>query len=531
MVRAPRDRSGALAAALGVGLGLGIFLTPAARAETAYDFLPSATVGVTDNANARPPDMDPKTDGFFILTATGRVHWVTNRADSAIGLRLSDTFYIRGFGPTALTAELAGVSALTLGAAWQLRLSGGFTYGQTSSPTRVEINSGIPTVLPSAANPYVSAGAGQEGIYSSSPRTRLVEALRFGGVHFLNQNNPPPAAVGAIGIPMGVNSSYVYGGTLRFEREWVDNLFLVEGDLADTVAPGRTQNTLGLAEHVLLSELVAGWRRDFNLELSAEIKGGALGIFDLHGASIIEPAGSVAIDYRKLYWYASLFAYQAATPNLFIAAATVSDSILARFALPLGRSERFYAIGYGGYTHARLAELNGLVPGYDLWIFGASLTARSEKYPIWGSLDYTFSDQFGNNCTDVTCAIRIPDLERQQFMLTIGGAFTTGHEEPPIFHGVMGAIRPLTDQNSGSAAGVPTSYGVGGREVPGAPGWSGAPEAQLPAGPLRTVPTTPGAPGWSGTPTSTETPGAPGWSGNANGVNQQGSGNVDNITR
>jgi hypothetical protein len=511
---------------------------PAARAEKAYDFLPSATVGVTDNANAAPPGMS-RADGFFILAATGRLHKVTARADSSLGLRLSDTFYIRGVGPTALMVELAGVSALTLSSAWQLRAGAALTYGQTSTPSRVDVNSGIPTVFPSAANPYLSASASEEGIYSASPRTRLVEGLRFSGVHYLNSNTPSQTAMMPIGLPAttGVNYSFTYGGILRFEHDFTDNLVLVEADAADSVAPGRAMSNMNLSDHALLWQVAAGWRRDFTLQLSAEIKGGILGVNDFHGASMVEPAGSLAVGYRRLYWFASLMAYQAAVPNLFVAAATISDAVLARFAMPLGRSERLYAIGYGGYTHSRLVENTGTVPGYNLWSFGASLTARSEKYPIWGSLDYTFSDQLGNGCVPMTGCTVIPSLERMALLLTVGGAFTTGHEQPPIFHGVMGAIRPLTDQTSGSAAGSPSSYGSGGtREVPGAPGWSGTPDAQSqPGSKSKTppAPQTPGAPGWSGTPTTNETPGAPGWSGSSNATPQGSgqSGNVNDVTR
>jgi hypothetical protein len=285
---------------------------------------------------------------------------------------------------------------------------------------------------------------------------------------------------------------------------------------------------MDLPAHVVLTNVGVGWRRDFTFELSAEIKVGALGVIPVGGgSSLIEPAGTVTVGYRRTYWFASLTAYQAATPNLFVAAATISDAILARFALPLGHSERFYALGYGGYTHARLVQAGGTQPGYDSFTAGASLTARSDRYPFWGSLDYTFSDQQGNGCNDPTMCTQIADIRRMALMLTVGGAFSTGREPPPIFHGVMGAIRPITDQQSGTAAGSPSSYGSGsgaGLQTPGAPGWSGSPGAQNPSvGPKSKTPpapSTPGAPGWSGSPTTTDTPGAPGWSGSQNQTGQ-----------
>jgi hypothetical protein len=481
-----------------------------ARAEAAYDFLPSATLGLTDNARAAPSGSGNVQAGIFsTLTAIGRVHKLTMHSDNSLGLRVADTFYLWGGGPTALTLELAGVSGMTLSSSWQVRLAGSVTYGQTSSPTRPDVSAGLPEVVPSAANPYVSASASAEGLYEASPRTRLVQALRFSGVDYLNRGNPPP---NAIGIPP-VQYSFILGASLRFERDIGDNLLVAEGDVADSVAPGRENaGVAGLADQVWLTQLVAGWRRDFGLAWSGELKAGLLGIFDDTGTSIVQPAGNVTVGYRQLYWFATLTASQQAAPNVFIAAATINDSVLARLALPIGQSERYYTLGYGGYTHARLADSMGIHRGYDLWIGGASLTARSTRYPIWGSVDYTISSQYGN----LTSGGTIPTLERQQIMLTIGGAFTTGHEQPPIFHGVMGAIRPLSNQLSGSAAGAASSYGtgVGPLDTPGAPGWSGAPGAQLPApGSKVRTPSTPGAPGWSGTPTTTDTPGAPGWSG------------------
>ncbi|HVU53011.1 MAG TPA: hypothetical protein VHL80_20150 [Polyangia bacterium] len=485
---------------------------PAARAEAVYDLLPSATLGITDNAKAAPTGSGAVNSGAFsTLTALGRIHKLTMRSDSSLGLRVGDTFYLYGGGPNALTLELAAVSAMTLDASWQLRLAAATTYGQTSSPTKVELNSALPTVLPSAANPYLSASASAEGLFEASPRTRLVQALRFSGVDYLNRGSPP---MNSIGVP-AVQYSFVLGALLRFERDVGDNLLVAEGDVADCVAPGRESSGVpNLADQVWLTELVAGWRRDFGLTWSAELKAGALGIFDDLGTHFIEPAVNGTVGYRQLYWFATVTASQQAAPNVFIAAATLNDAVLARLALPIGTSERYYAIGYGGYTYARLVDTEGIHKGYQLWTGGASLTARSKRYPIWGSIDYTISSQEGN----LTSGGTIPTLERQQVMVTIGGAFTTGNEPPPIFHGIMGAIRPLSEQSSGSPAGNPSSFGTGAGplETPGAPGWSGSPEARLPANgakPSTVVPVTPGAPGWSGTPTTTETPGAPGWSG------------------
>jgi hypothetical protein len=503
-----------------------------ARAETAYDLLPAGTIGITDNAAAAADGTPRHGDGFSQLSVIGRVHRLTMHSDNTLGLRLSETFYFRGYGPTAFNAELSGVSAMTLDASWQLRLAAGLTFGQTSMPTRLDVNSGLPEVVPANGSYYVSGAATGEGLYEFSPRTRLAQLLRFTGVDYLS-NVAAPNMIG----PPPVQYSLVVGATLRFEHDILDNLLVAEGDVADSIVPNRSNSmnpVYGLPDQVYLVQLVAGWRRDFGLAWSGELKLGALGIFDNQGTTIIEPAGILTVGYRQLYWFATLIASQQAAPNVFIAAATVNDSLQARFALPIGRSERFYALGYASYIYARLADSAGLHQGYQQWLAGASLTARSEKYPLWGSIDYMYSTQEGN----ITAGGTIPSLERQSLMVTVGGAFTTGHQQPTIFHGVMGAIRPLTDQTSGNPAGVPTSYGAGSSslETPGAPGWSGSGEGAVPPGASgskskgQPAPSTPGAPGWSGTPTTTDTPGAPGWSGST-APPAPASGNVQDVTR
>jgi hypothetical protein len=477
-------------AALVAAIGAALVGGTAARASTSYDVLPSATLGVTDNASAAPTGSNRFWDGFMILTALARAHALTAHSDNSLGLRLSDTFYLLGHGPTALIAELAGISDLTLSSAWKLRLAGGLTYGQTSSPAGLDVNASLPTVLPAFSNPYLLGGASEEGLYDVDLRSRILEALRFTGVHYLRRQGQ--VVIGPSGAPIA--NSFLLGGTLRFEREFGQNLFTLEGDAADSVAPGRGP---GLATQVLLAHLLAGWRREVGVSWAAELKGGALGVFDFQGTSVVEPAGFASIGYRRIAWFATLSAEQSAVPNIFIAAATISDQVLGRLALPLDRSERAYVMGYGGYTYARLLDSAGTHRGYELRTAGASLTARSERIPLWGSLDLTFSSQLGNKGPGLPGTI--PDIERLALMLTVGWVFSTDHEVPPIFHGVMGAVRPLDDVSGRSPAqGSPSGLPSGGSSGSGSWGSS--------------------SPGWSSSPPS-------------GGSGGSGSGNVDNVTR
>jgi hypothetical protein len=447
-----------------VGLVAGWLAGGAARAEIAYDLLPSATVGWTDNAAAAPPERHPVSDGFTILGATARAHTLSPHAQHALGYRLSDTFYFQGRGPSALTQELAWLSDLMLDPAWQLRLAAGATYGRTSAPTALDVNSAAPSVLPANANPYVSASGSEEAAYQVNLRTRLVQDLRLSGVHYLRTAQPVIGALGAI------NYSYVVSGSLRLEREVGQNLFVIEGDVADSVAPGRGA---GLSDQVLLAQLLAGWRREIGLEWAGELKVGALGVYDFQSIHVVEPAAIATVTYRRIAWFATLTLSQTAAPNVFIAAATINDQAIARLALPLDTAARYYVMGYGGYNYGRLVDYAGTHRGYEQRLVGASLTARSERIPLWGSLDYTYSSQLGNHPYGT-----IPDLERQAVLLTVGWAFSTDHDQPPIFHGLMPSIPPLEPGIDGGQQpvlpGTGTPYGT---EAPGT-----VPPGSLPLG-------------------------------------------------
>jgi hypothetical protein len=231
---------------------------------------------------------------------------------------------------------------------------------------------------------------------------------------------------------------------------------------------------------VLLTQLLAGWSREIGLRWSGELKAGALGIYDFHSIHVVEPAAIGIVSYRRIAWFATLTASQTAEPNVFIAAATINDQAIARLALPLDVAARYYVMGYGGYNRGRLVDYAGTHRGYEQRLVGVSLTARSERIPLWGSLDYTYSSQLGNQPIGT-----IPDLERQAVLLTVGWAFSTDHDQPPIFHGLMPEIPPLQSGMDGQQLVEPGAGAPYGPEPPGA-----VPPGSLPLGitPEGTIP-------------------------------------------
>jgi hypothetical protein len=469
-----------------------------ASAGVAFDLMPSESLGLTNNASSAPPGRE-KADGFSLFSGTARAHTRTGRAEHSLGLRLTNTFYFLGRGPSTISAELASVSDFYVSRALQLRLAAGVAYSNTASPSSIDVNGGGPTVVPFGSNYYLSANATEEGAIEVGTRTHLVEALRFSGVDYVRSGSNAMTATGDI-----IDYSYVYGGELRLEREFGLSLASLQGSLDDSVVH-RVQNTTGLPDQVLLANLLAGWRRDLGIQWSAQLAAGALGIFGT-GVNIIEPSVLANIGYRRVAWFATLTASQSAMPNIFVAAATISDQITARLAIPLDQADRYYVMGYGGYIYARLAGTEGTSRGYELRAGGASFTARSERWPFWGSLDATVTSQLGNEPPRGNGTI--PDIYRWVVLASVGYTYSTDHEAPPVFHGILPAINPLRrDEDEERERQQKAAGNVGGGGGPNGAG-QGGPSSGGPSG-------------------SNGGPSGP----NGGGPSGSGSGNIDNVTR
>jgi hypothetical protein len=409
----------------------------AARADLVLEGLPTVSVGYTDNAALVPPATPgvppPMSDEFGIVAGIARARLRKAHADHSLGYRLAETFYLHSRGPSSLAQELAWLSDLSLSAPTQLRLGASVAYGRTSNPTGVDFT-GVPVVQSGISSSIVSLAATEELVHVVGRRSRILQTLRFAGVHYLN-------------APTAFDGTFVVGAFVRGEHEVGQSLFSLELDVADNIVPGAP-----VSDQVLLLQSLAGWRRDLGLAWWVELKAGALGVLDFHGTEILEPAGVASLNYRQIYWFTTLSASQTATANLFIGAATISDQAMLRLALPLARSERYLLSGYGGYTYARLIDDMGTHRGYELRVAGASFTVRSERLPIWASLDYTYSHQFGNQDLPPDT---IPSLERQTVMLTVGGAFAHGAAAPAMFHGVLPGVVPIGESRPEDAGKSP----------------------------------------------------------------------------
>jgi hypothetical protein len=461
--RSSGGRTRGAAALLAVVLGaVTVGGAGAARADLVLEGLPTVSVGYTDNAALVPPAVPgmqpPRSDEFGIVAGIARARVRKAHADHSLGYRLAETFYFHNRGPSSLSQELAWLSDLSLSPPTQLRLGASVAYGRTSNPTGVDTGAaGVAGAQLAISSNIISLGATEELVHIIGRRSRILQNLRFAGVHYLN-------------APGAFDGTFVVGAFGRGEHEVGQNLFSLELDVSDNIVPGNP----GVSDQVLILQSLAGWRRDLGLAWWVELKAGALGVLDFHGTEIVEPAAVASLNYRQIYWFATLSGSQTATANLFIGAATISDQATLRLALPLARSERYLLAGYGGYTYARLIDDMGTRRGYDLRLAGASFTARSERLPIWVSLDYTYSHQFGNTYLPPD---NIPDLERQTVLLTVGGAFTRGAAAPALFHGVLPGVVPIGESRPEDAGRSPEDLSAPQGTLDSGTGASGSPAA------------------------------------------------------
>ena len=156
---------------------------------------------------------------------------------------------------------------------------------------------------------------------------------------------------------------------------------IAEAPLDHAVQPGPPDPLS--TGNVFFGQLLAGWGHEMSPTWSSQVQAGPAIIFKVGGPTVLSPAGLVALDYARLPWFMSFTASQAPAPNLLIAQATVTDQVIARVAMPLGRSENLYVGGFASYIYAREATSGGsLTRAYDQIQGGASLFYRSQKSPI-----------------------------------------------------------------------------------------------------------------------------------------------------
>ncbi len=404
---------------------LAILLIAAERialAETVFEVVATTSAGATDNALASPTGQAETSDGFGIVSVGGRSLYRGARSREMFGLQLMRTQYLVARAGDVTSGTLTLASEINLNAALDFTLGASAMLSETTGIALGDPATVTPEAVLSAPHTYLASAVNQGLAYAPNTRHSYLELLSVSQVRYLGQSEALPTNTAVM-------------GRLRANWSWVRDTLSIEATLTDSYLPFATPGAIGIFAQgtVLMPQLLLGWRRELSLRWSGELQAGALALVNLDGKGVVAPAGRATLEYRDTAWFATLVASQAPVANLYLGQATVSDQVLARLSLPLDKRELVILSGVGSYIFARLTDGQGnLTRGFTQWSAGPSLMVRFAHLPFLGAVEYTLTDQTGD---DGTGGGVIPSLVRQTLMVTFGGTFAWGPGTPPLLHG------------------------------------------------------------------------------------------------
>jgi len=386
-----------------------------ARADATLDLLPTASVGITSNANLVTGG---QRDEFMLLSALGRLRLRAPRATAIFGSRLSYTHFFQGNGTDGGSAELSVLSTFTLTPALELHLMGAGVLSRTSHVGTLGLVT--PQAATAGATVYLSLNAGEELIWDAVPNWRFVELFTFGRVSYpFSDPLPNQRAV----------TTLTGGGRIEHTRQL--NTFFLDARvtqlfLGPTLALDLTPVA---ADTSLLGQALLGWRRQLSEAWTTDLAGGIAYLSNGAGADVYSPAAMGGLGYRHRIWYATLEVSRLPMVNMLTAMATLSDQAYLRLTLPLSQREAAAISGIASYIYARGADAQGnLSRAYDQQSVGARASMLLGRLPLSGSIEYTYIHQNGGPGV----AAPVADLDRHLVLISVTGAISFGPNTPPL---------------------------------------------------------------------------------------------------
>ena len=397
-MRSRAKADGRSAALLAATAAAWLVSTPA-RAEVVYDLSPSAGVGITDNARLTNPALS---DQFSILAATTQVRYLGARWTHALAYRLAWTHYYEGNGLDNLSNELTELATFMPRANLEVHLGASGTLSRISRLELIGAAPGTvmappPTAQVAGTNLYVAAAGTEEAIYRPDARWQLVESGNVTRITYLDSPAPPDSLLITL--------------RGRAERIMARDTYFLESQSSVTFTAGDS----------LISQLMAGWRRDITVAWSSELQAGVMGIFRENLSPAIGPAAVGSLNYRRIFWFANLTVSRLPTANIFLGQPTINNQAVLRLTLPLTRDETAVISGMAGYTFANPSN-DQFTRAFDQRIASALIGTRFGKLPLYGTLEYSVLSQHGN----ANVMSPVPDLFRQVLMLNLRASFTFG---------------------------------------------------------------------------------------------------------
>jgi hypothetical protein len=299
-----------------------------ARADVSLHALLETHLGVTDNVTSAAEGSTRTNDGFLMLRPGFLVSYETRRTQHELTASSDLNLYAANTDSFAMSAHgrYLGTYLLTPFTTGELGASVG-SGTVTDLGARAPAGDGQPMVLPTGGTRFSSA-TGEERLAHQLGEATSVYESGFGRWVTTEVD-------GAMGESS--TSSFEFGGSIGGERSWRVTSFGVEAR-ASLVSLGVTEPGMPQAIEEQLDVTGVGVaRRDLSRRWTARAEGGVTRVIPVGdtGEPITEPTFAAAIIYNPEWATGSLEARHAVQPNLFLAANTITDSLVANAALPL----------------------------------------------------------------------------------------------------------------------------------------------------------------------------------------------------
>lgn len=410
--------------------GMTVLAGGRARADVIFQLEPVVGVGATDNANVTATGTERQSDSYTNVGGNARVSYTRQRTSFNLGYRVGYTQYLSTAGETTLTNNLALRGSAELSPTVKLGIGANATLSRASGVDPIDPTTAQAQAMISGTTQYLGTGASEELGFTPTPRQGFGQSLSVTQMRYLDTlpmaNGMSLAEPTTTFIALGLNTNREMGLN-QF------SLSLDGGDSFRSSVAGMPYDPYADG-HTFMGKLMAGWRREISPLWTATLQAGPSVIVKLDGSGVLAPAFAASANYAHAPWFASVSVLQSPSPNLFLGEATINDQAIARLALPITRSGRFFMAGWGGYTYARIADqTQHLTRLYDQFVGGLSLAGHISNWPLAWSLNYTVVSQRGSAMP----AEPVEDLARQSLFFTLRGAFAWGPGTPPLFGGAL----------------------------------------------------------------------------------------------
>jgi hypothetical protein len=401
----------------------GMLAAAPARGDVIYQLEPLAGAGATDNARLTASGEQRVSDSYTLVGGNMRLSYQGARASVTLAYRAGYTQYMRTGGLTTVTNNLALRWTFQPAALWRVAADASANLTRASGLDPVDPTTVMAQAAVAGSTLYLATVATEAVNYTPTPRQGYGESLSVMQVRYLEQ-----AAVNGVPVPLPRTTFVVFG--LYGNREVGRNAYSLSLSAGDSFRETDSSQSSTSEGHTIIGQLFAGWRRELSAAWSTSLQAGPTVMVRFDGSGVLAPGFIGSINYASVPWFASLTAMQAPAPNLFLGQATLSDTVMARVALPLTRNERLVVGAYGGYVYARIAdEQQHLTRAYDQFLGGLTLVGRFPRLPIAAALTYVAVTQRGSS-QPYSAA---PDLARQMVLLSVRGEFAWGPGTPPLF--------------------------------------------------------------------------------------------------